>query len=96
MRSILEEFFSDKISPEARFFNSNLAYGRAMNAAADIEDKLLARLNDEEKILLDKYTDVQMQLNHLTAVDSQVYGYKLGVLVTAEAFLTGGDLIAGS
>jgi len=37
-----------------------------------------------------------MDLNALTAVRSQIYGYKLGVLMTAEVFVTGSDLVAGA
>ncbi|MCL2827938.1 MAG: hypothetical protein FWD99_04290 [Oscillospiraceae bacterium] len=94
MQSILKEFFSGKISPESQFFSHNSAYGRAMATVARTEVNLLAKLNDEEKILLEQYTDAQMTLNQITAVDSQVYGYKLGMLMTAEAFLTGGELTA--
>lgn len=65
-----------------------------MDAVARTEDELLAKLNDEEKILLDKYTDAHMKFNQITAVDGQVYGYKLGVRMTAEVFLAGGELIA--
>jgi len=93
MRNILEEFFAGRISPETQLFSPNSAYGRAVDAVARIEDKLLAKLNDEEKILLDKYTDAHMKLNQITAVDGQVYGYKFGVLMATEVFLTRGDLI---
>jgi len=95
MPSILESFFQGKISPEVQSFSHNSAYGRALATVARTEVNLLAKLNDEEKILLELYTDAQMKLNQITAVDGQVHGYKLGVLMTAEAFLTGGDLVAG-
>ncbi|MCL2828289.1 MAG: hypothetical protein FWD99_06070 [Oscillospiraceae bacterium] len=94
MQSILEEFFSGRIFPEAQSFSHNSAYGRALAAVARTEVNLLAKLNDEEEILLEQYTDAQMQLNRITTVDGQVYGYKLGVLMTAETFLTSEDIIA--
>ena len=60
-----------------------------MDTVARTEDALLAKLNSEEKLLLDKYTDAHMKFNQITAVDGQIYGYKLGVLMAAEVFLNG-------
>ncbi|MCL2352553.1 MAG: hypothetical protein FWC55_08490 [Firmicutes bacterium] len=37
----------------------------------------------------------QNEVNQLTAVDNLVYGYKLGVLMTAEAFMTSDGLFEG-
>ena len=97
MRSILEEFFHGNISPEAQCFKSNSRYGDLMRIISRNEDKLLELLNDEEeKEILKKYTDAQMELNQVTAVKSQMYGFKLALLMTAEAFLTSEELIVGS
>jgi len=95
MPSILEEFFSGNISPEVQFTEKGSKYDELMGVICRMEEKLLARLNEEEKALLQKYIDAQMDLNALTAVRSQIYGYKLGLLMTAEAFVTGGELVAG-
>jgi len=92
MQSILEQFFYGNISPEVQSYERDSEYGELMRIIARTEEKLLARLNEEEKEILERYTDAQMELNVLTAVNSQIYGYKLGVLMTAEAFVTGGDL----
>ena len=96
MQSILQEFFYGNISPEAQFFKQDSEYGEVMRIIARNEEKLLEGLNEEGKELLGKYMEAQMELNQLTAIKSQIYGYKLGVLMTAEAFVTGGDLIVGS
>ena len=95
MSSILEEFAYGNISPEVRFFKRNSQYGRAMRALSDNEEKLLAKLNDDEKIIFQKYVDAQGEVNLLTAADNLVYGFKLGLTMTAEAFVTSGELIAG-
>ena len=96
MRSILEEFAYGNISPEAQSFSRNSEYGRALALAGRHEETLLKKLNAEEKEVLEKYIDAQTEVNRLTAVKNLLYGYKLGVLMTAEAFITGGDLIVGS
>jgi len=96
MPSILEEFFYGNISPEVQFTEKGSAYAEVMQVICHLEEKLLAQLNEEEKELLEKYIDAQLELNSLTAVKGQIYGYKLGLLMTAEAFVTGKTLIAGT
>ena len=93
MCSILEEFFYGNVSPEVQFFKKDSEYGEVMRVISRNEEKLLERLNEEEKEILQKFVDAQMELNRLTAIKSQIYGYKLGVIMTAEAFVTSGDLV---
>ena len=95
MRSILEEFAYGNISPEAQYFKQNSEYGQAIKAASRNEEKLLGCLEGEEKILFQKYVEVQGEVNQLTAVKNLVYGYRLGLLMTAEAFVASDDLLAG-
>jgi len=95
MRSILEEFACGNISPEVQYFKRSSEYGQAVGAVSINEDKLLVRLDEEEKILFQKYVDAQGEVNQLTAVESMIYGFKLGLLMTAESFMKSGDLVAG-
>ena len=94
MRSILEEFAEGNISPESLMFKRHSGYGKAMDTVAKTEETLLERLNDDEEKLLAAYTGAQMRLNQLTAVRNLIYGYKLGLLMTTEAFLTSEDLLS--
>lgn len=95
MKSILEEFANGNISPKARFFKRNSQYGEAMRAVSGNEEKLLARLNEDDKLLFQKYVETQSEVNQLTAVSNLIYGFKLGLMMTAEAFVTGDSLIGG-
>ena len=95
MRSILEEFAYGNISPEDQCFESDSQYGQAMDAADSNEKKLIESMDEKEKALLEKYTDARDEINQLTAVNNFIYGYKLGVLMIAEAFVTSDDLITG-
>jgi hypothetical protein len=95
MRSILEEFAYGNISPETQSFKRNSQLGRAMESLRKNEEQLLALLNDDEKALLEKYIDAQGEINSLTAAKNLVYGYKLGVLITAEAFITSDEIVIG-
>ena len=73
----------------------NSQYGEAMRALSGNEEKLPAKLNEDEKILFQKYVDAQGEVNQLIAVGNLIYGFKLGLTMTAEAFVTSGELIAG-
>jgi len=93
MQSILEEFFYGNISPEVQFIEKGSPYHEVMGIISRTEEKLLKRLSEEDKETFQKFTDAQIELNRLTAIRSQIYGYKVGLLMTAEAFVTGGDLV---
>jgi len=85
MRSILEEFAHGNIPPEAPL---DSRYRQALRAVCDSQEKLSSKLSDEEKLGLQKFNDAHSELNRLTALQNFTYGYKLGLLMTAEAFVT--------
>ena len=95
MRSILEEFAYGNISPEDPPYKRNSKLEQAMSVVCSTEEQLFSKLNGEEKDIFQKHVDAQFEANGLTAVENFIYGYKLGLLMTAEAFITGGELIAG-
>jgi len=76
------------------FFPSNAAYCEARRVVAINEENLLAKLSEEEKVIFQKFVEAQDEVNQLIATEHLVRGYKLGVLMTAEAFVTCGDLVA--
>ena len=95
MRSIIEEFAYGNISPEVQTFKKNSEYGRAMRVVSEIEGKLLDRLSEEDRAIFERFVEAQGKINQLTAVKNLEYGYKLGVVMTAEVFVTSEDLIVG-
>lgn len=95
MPSILEEFAYGNISPEVHQFDKNSKYGRTIELVANIEQKLFDRLGADDKNLFVKYVDAQGEANQLTAVKNLVYGYRLGLIMTAEAFIGMDDLYVG-
>ena len=83
------------MSPQAQYFDKNSKYGRAIELVAKIEEKLLDRLGAEDRALFEKYVDAQGEANQLTAVKNLIYGYRLGLTMTAEAFVGMDNLYAG-
>lgn len=93
MPSILTEFAYGNIAPNDQSFSKNSDFGQAMALVSRIEEKLLEKLNPEERELLVKLCDAQSEVNRLTALRNLLYGYKLGLTMTAEAFVTSGELV---
>ena len=89
MRSILEEFALGNISSEAPLSSR---YRQALRAVCDTQAKLSSKLSDEEKLSFQKCVDAYGELNRITALENFTYGYKLSLLMTAEAFVTCGQL----
>ena len=94
MQSILEEFAYGNIAPRARHLARSPEFRDATQVLTGNAEKLRARLNADEKILFEKYVDVQDEVNRLTAVGNLVHGYRLGLIMAAEAFVGLDDLIA--
>lgn len=93
MRKILEEFAKGNIVPNARFFERNSDYAKAMKALTDWEEKLLSTLDATEKEVFNHYISAQMEVNHLAELDKFICGYRLGMLMTMEVFDGLDDLI---
>ncbi|MCL2562920.1 MAG: hypothetical protein FWE08_02665 [Oscillospiraceae bacterium] len=92
MHSILEQFALGNITPDNQPYDPSSPSGRAERALSEIEEKLSDRLNTEEKIILRQLVDAHMDFTHLTATENLIYGFKLGLLLTAETFSTADEL----
>jgi len=79
------------MSQSTQLFQHNAEYSDAMRALSRNKEKLFEQLNNNEKAIFEKYIDVQDKVNQMAAVNYWVDGYKLGLLVTAEVFVTDGD-----
>lgn len=95
MRSILEEFAYGNITPNQHSFKKNSPYGEALHMLAQNEEKLLEQLSGENRETFRKCMEAQAEVNRLAVMLNLVYGFKLGLLMTAEAFLTSDNLVSG-
>ena len=91
MHSILEEFFYGTLAPSGQFLVKDPAYVELVQLLIRNEEKLAQCLNEKEQVMLEKLTTAQMEINQLTSVKSQAYGYAMGARMMAEAFLVGSD-----
>ncbi|GHU52529.1 hypothetical protein AGMMS49975_08520 [Clostridia bacterium] len=95
MKSILEEFAKGNILFENQSFEQDSEFGEAMKTLVDYEKQPLSQLRGDDKTLLEKYIDAQGEVTMLTAIKNLVYGYRLGLLMTAEAFFRSDEMILG-
>ena len=95
MTSILEEFAYGNVNPCTQYFKRDSEFGKAMELLTRNEQKLLEKLCGDEKELFQKYIDAQGEINRLTAVKNFIYGYKMGLIMTAEAFVKKDELVTG-
>ena len=86
MPSIFEKLANGEISVDNSLNHNDPKYKQAADAVCAHEKKLLETLNDEEKAVFKKLTDAQLDAENASIVSSFAYGYKLGVVLTAEAF----------
>lgn len=86
MASILEEFAYGNLTPQAQYFKQDSQVAQAMRLIAQNEQKLLERLGPAERKLFAAYAAMQGELNELTAVKNRIYGFRVGLLMTAEAY----------
>lgn len=83
MASILEEFAYGNLTPQAQSWKRDSQVAQAIRL---IEQKLLERLGPAERELFAAYAAMQGELHELTAVKNLIYGFRVGLLMTAEAY----------
>lgn len=83
--SILEEMYYGNVNPNTQYFSKQSEFGRAMKVLSDRETELTALLNENEKEVLQRFANAQLELNSLTAKAKFLYGFKLGAQIMLEA-----------
>ena len=92
MQSVLEDFAYCNIAPEVQHPRNDSEYGHMVKLVSANEKKLFGMLGEEEQDQFQKYIDARDELRQLAAVKNLIHGYRMGVLMTAEAFVTGTNL----
>ena len=85
MKSILESFAYGDADIYGEELKRDKHYNDIMDVKSSCEEKLMDRLkDDEEKELLKKIIDLQLQTSYALGVDRFIYGYRLGARVMVE------------
>ena len=89
MESIIEELYYGNITPSERSFRRTGEYAHILQLITRNEEKLTEALTEAQKETFEKFKDGTSELNGMTEVTAFTLGFKLGLRLTAEAFISG-------
>ena len=87
MQSILEEFAYGGLALRPRLFERSPEYREAVGVLSRNAEQLRATLNTDERRLFERYVETQNEVTRLTEVGTLLHGYRLGLVMAAEAFV---------
>lgn len=90
MGKILEAFATDCLVTDTTEFEKSPEYQAAKKAFCKYGERLMEKLNPEEKQLLQEFSEAKDTQETIYAIDRFIKGFRLGVLMMIEVF-TGND-----
>ena len=91
MSSIIEDLYYDNIPLSERDFKRNSEYVHILQLAARNEEKLTETLTEAQKEAFGKFKDNTSELTSMTEITAFTIGFKLGLRLTAEAYVDSSD-----
>ena len=88
MSSTIEELYYGNIPLSERSFRRTGEYAHILQLATRNEEKLVETLTEAQKETFGKFKDNTSELNSATEVTAFTLGFKLGLRLTAEAFIS--------
>ena len=85
MKSILEELWYVNIDPQVDSTRDNKEVKNLLALMMQNREKLYEKLNDEEKEILEKYDDCQIEMNSLIEREIFRYAVSLGMRLSIES-----------
>ncbi len=82
--SIIEDLWYGNISPCERDIKRSSDYADALDRIVQLETELHARLNDEEKELLERFVDCSNEMCCISEREMFVRGFTLGIKLIIE------------
>lgn len=83
---ILSELYHGNINPVAKSVVQGSAYQKAMHQLSDIEERLMAQLDAEQKKLLQDFVSAQGNLNLISGEERFTDGFRMGARMMLEIF----------
>ena len=87
MESIIEELYYGNITPSERSFRRTGEYAHILQLVIRNEEKLTETLTEAQKETFEKFKDGTSEISSMTEVTAFTLGFKLGLRLTAEAFI---------
>ena len=89
MESIIEELYYGNIAPSECSYRRAGEYAHILQLVARNEEKLTETLTEAQKEIFKKFKDNTSELCSMSEVTAFTLGFKLGLRLTAEAFIGG-------
>ena len=89
MSSTIEELYYGNIPLSERDFKRNSEYAQVLKLVARNEENLTETLTEAQKETFQKFKECTSELEGMTEVTTFAIGFKLGLRLTAEAFIAG-------
>ena len=87
MESIIEELYYGNIAPSECSYRRAGEYAHILQLVARNEEKLTETLTEAQKETFEKFKDGTSEISSMTEVTAFTLGFKLGLRLTAEAFI---------
>lgn len=91
MESILEELYYGNIRPANRNVGQSEEYENILKVIKQNENALSETLDEGQKDLLEKLGDAVSEQGSMDEISAFKVGFKLGLRLAVESFLSGGD-----
>ena len=89
MESIIGELYYGNITPSERSYRKTGEYAHILQLVTRNEEELTQTLTEAQKETFEKFKDNTSELSNMTKVTAFTLGFKLGLRLTAETFISG-------
>lgn len=90
---ILEQLYYGNIRPDVRFHGQNSYISKLVGVREENREKLLESLSEKEKNLFENFNEAQGEIDGIMHYEKFSYGFRLGILLVADAFMGMENLI---
>lgn len=88
---ILSELYHGNINPVVKSVVQGSAYQKVMHQLSDVEEKLVAQLDEEQQKLLQDFITAQGNLLYISGEERFTDGFRMGARVILEIFEKDGE-----
>ena len=90
MNSTIEDLYYGNLSLSERSFHRGSEYARILKNVTQSEERLIGLLDETQKVAFEKFRENNTDLNLRNEVSAFTIGFKLGLKLTAETFISDG------
>ena len=89
MRKILEELYYGNLRPSEQRITPSSELSRAVDTITRREEQLESQLDEAGQKILSEMSEAQQTVNHITALENFVLGFRLGARIMLECMDSG-------